>query len=180
MKKTNTTTEQLHKTFNALKGPLGITNVMQTPRLSKIVVSTGIGALRDPKKEQLIVDRLAKITGQKPVKRVAKKSIANFKVRTGDVMGYQVTLRGTNMQSFFDKLIHIVFPRIKDFRGFKPTSIDEMGNLSLGIKEHTVFPETADEDARDVFGLAVTFTTTATDKDQAEAFFRHIGLPLQK
>lgn len=179
MKKHITTDK--HKTaFEALKGELGITNVMQTPRLSKIVVSTGIGALRDPKKEQLIADRLAKITGQKPVRRTAKKSIANFKVRTGDVMGYQVTLRGVRMQSFFDKLVHIVFPRIKDFRGFKASSIDEMGNLSLGLKEHTVFPETADEDARDVFGLAVTMTTSAKDKKQAESFFRYVGLPLQK
>ena len=84
------------------------------------------------------------------------------------------------MQSFFDKLIHIVFPRIKDFRGFKVSSIDEMGNLTLGLKEHTVFPETSDEDARDVFGLAVTFTTSAKDKKQAEALFRYLGVPLQK
>ena len=176
----NTTTSQVKTTFDALKAPLGLTNVMQTPRLTKIIVSTGIGRLHDPKKETLIVERLGRITGQKPVRRAAKKSIANFKVRTGDVMGYQITLRGARMQSFFDKLIHIVFPRIKDFRGFKVSSIDEMGNLTLGLKEHTVFPETSDEDARDVFGLAVTFTTSAKDKKQTEALFRYLGVPLQK
>ncbi|MDB5187584.1 MAG: ribosomal protein large subunit ribosomal protein [Candidatus Kaiserbacteria bacterium] len=167
-------------TFEALKGDLGITNIMQTPKLTKIVVTTGLGSLRDKKKEELIVDRLTRITGQKPVKRVAKKSIANFKVRTGDVMGYQVTLRGARMQSFFDKMVHVVFPRIKDFRGIKPSSIDEMGNISTGLKEHTVFPETSDEDARDVFGLAVNIGTSAKNSKDAEAFLRHMGVPLQK
>ena len=84
------------------------------------------------------------------------------------------------MQAFFDKLIHIVFPRVKDFRGIKTTTIDEMGNISIGLKEHTVFPETSDEDAKDIFSLAVTIVTTAKNRKEAEAFFRHIGLPLQE
>ena len=83
------------------------------------------------------------------------------------------------MQAFLDKLIHIVFPRMKDFRGLKPATIDEMGNISIGIKEHTVFPETADEDSKDVFGLAITIVTTAKNKKEAEAFLRHLGLPLR-
>ena len=163
-----------------MKGEFGYKNVMQVPRVEKIIVSTGVGSLKDKKKLELIVDRLAKITGQAPAIRGAKKSIANFKLRVGDVAGYQVTLRGARMRSFLDKLIHIVFPRVIDFRGLRPTSIDEMGNISIGFREHTVFPETSDEDAKDVFGLAITIGTTAKNKKEAEAFLRHIGLPLKE
>ncbi len=163
-----------------MKGEFGYKNVMQVPRVEKIIVTTGVGSLKDKKKLELIVDRLAKITGQAPAIRGAKKSIANFKLRVGDVAGYQVTLRGARMRSFLDKLIHIVFPRVKDFRGLRPTSIDEMGNISIGFREHTVFPETSDEDAKDVFGLAITIGTTAKNKKEAEAFLRHIGLPLKE
>ena len=166
-------------TFNALKGEFGYTNVMQTPKVSKIVVSTGVGSLKDKKKLELIIERLTRITGQAPAVRGAKKSIANFKIRVGDVAGYQVTLRGSRMQSFLDKLIHIVLPRFKDFRGIKPSAVDEMGNITIGLKEHTVFPETSDEDTKDIFGLAVTIVTTAKSKKEAEAFLRHLGLPLQ-
>lgn len=167
-------------TFNALKSEFGYTNVMQTPKVSKIVVSTGVGSLKDKKKLELIVERLTRITGQAPAVRGAKKSIANFKSRVGDVAGYQVTLRGSRVQPFLDKLIHIVLPRFKDFRGIKPSAIDEMGNITIGLKEHTVFPETSDEDTKDIFGLAVTIVTTAKSKKEAEAFFRHLGLPLQE
>lgn len=169
-----------NKTFEALKGEFGYTSSMQTPRIAKVVVSTGVGSLKDKKKLEVIVDRLMKITGQAPAQRGAKKSIANFKVREGDISGYQITLRGARMQAFLDKLIHIVLPRVKDFRGLKATAIDEMGNLSIGIKEHTVFPETSDEDAKDVFGLSVVIVTTAKNKKEAEAYFRHIGVPLQQ
>lgn len=168
------------KTFDALKSEFGYKNVMQTPRISKIVVSTGVGSLKDKKKLELILDRMAMITGQAPVARGAKKSIANFKIREGDVAGYQVTLRGARMHAFFDKLIHIVFPRVKDFRGIKTSSIDEMGNISIGLKEHIVFPETSDEDSKDIFGVAVTIVTTAKNKKEAEAFLRHLGVPLQE
>ena len=169
------------KTFEALKGDFGYTSLMQTPRVVKIVVSTGVGKVnKDKKRLELIVGRLARITGQSAAPRAAKKAIANFKSRVGDTVGYQVTLRGTRMQSFLDKLINIVFPRVKDFRGLKPSAIDEMGNITIGIKEHTVFPETADEDAKDIFGIAVTITTTAKNKKEAESFLRHLGLPLQE
>jgi len=168
-----------NKTFDALKSEFGYTNVMQTPKVSKIIVSTGVGSLKDKKKLELIVERLTRITGQAPAVRGAKKSIANFKSRVGDVAGYQVTLRGVRMQSFLDKLIHIVLPRFKDFRGIKPSAIDEMGNISIGFKEHIAFPETSDEDTKDIFGLAVTIVTTAKSKKEAEAFLRHLGLPLQ-
>lgn len=176
----NATTTAQHNTYEALKGELGYTNVMQAPRVSKIVVSTGVGSLKDKKKLELIIDRLARITGQAPAVRSAKKSIANFKSRAGDTAGYQITLRGARMQAFLDKLIHIVFPRVKDFRGLKATAIDEMGNITIGFKEHTVFPETSDEDAKDVFGLAITIGTTAKNKKEAEAYLRHIGLPLRE
>ena len=169
-----------NKTYEALKGEFGYKNVMQTPKLQKIVVSTGVGSIKDKKKIELILERLTRITGQAPAARSTKKSIANFKTRVGDLSGYQVTLRGSRMTSFFDKLVNIVLPRVKDFRGLKASAIDEMGNITIGVKEHTVFPETADEDAKDVFGLAVTLTTTAKSKAEAEAFLRHIGVPLQK
>jgi len=167
-------------TFDALKDELGYTNVMQVPKVTKVVVSTGVGAVKDKKRLDLILDRLAKLTGQHPSVRGAKKSIATFKIRTGDTAGYQVTLRGRRGQSFLDKFIHIVLPRVKDFRGIKASSIDEMGNITIGLKEHTVFPETSDEESKDIFGLAVTITTTARNKKEAEAFLRHLGLPLQK
>jgi len=153
---------------------------MQAPRVEKIVISTGVAPKYDPKKRELIKDRLARITGQAPAERAAKKSIATFKIRAGDVVGYQVTLRGARKEAFFDKLIHVVLPRAKDFRGIRPQVIDEMGNLTLGIREHIVFPETSDEESKDIFGLAITITTTAKNKKEAEAFFRHIGLPLRE
>jgi len=168
------------KTFDALKSELGYKNIMQTPRVVKIIVSTGVGAAKDQKRRDLIADRLARITGQAPSTRLAKKSIANFKIRQGDVVGYQVTLRGERGRAFLDKLIHIVLPRVKDFRGISLNSIDEMGNISLGIKEHIVFPETADEDSKDIFGLAITIVTSTKSKKEAERFLRHLGVPLRE
>ncbi len=170
-----------HKTFTALKSDLGYTNVMQAPKVAKVIVSSGVGKVnKDKKRLELVVDRLSRITGQAPAPRAAKKAIANFKSRTGDTVGYQVTLRGARMQGFLDKLINIVLPRVKDFRGLKPSAIDEMGNISIGLREHTVFPETSDEDTKDVFGIAITIVTTAKNKKEAESYLRHIGLPLQK
>ena len=163
-----------------MKADLGYTNIMQAPKVTKVVVGTGVGAIKDKKRLDVIVDRLRKITGQQPALRGAKKSIATFKIRTGDPAGYQITLRGARMESFLSKLINIVLPRVKDFRGIKVSAIDEMGNITIGLKEHTVFPETSDEESKDIFGLAVTIATTAKNKKEAEAFLRHLGLPLQK
>ena len=174
------TTRDLERTsYEAMKGAFSYKNKLQAPRLVKVVVSTGTGKIKDKKKTELIQDRLAKITGQKAAERGAKKSIATFKVRQGDIVGYQVTLRGARMYDFLDKLIHIAFPRTRDFRGVATKVIDDLGNMTIGIKEHTIFPETADEDLKDVFGFAVTVVTTAKDKKQAEAFFRHLRVPLQ-
>lgn len=170
-----------HSTFEALKSASGYTNVMQAPKVVKIVISCGVGKVnKDKNRIKLIIDRLSRITGQAPAVRAAKKAVANFKSRTGDVVGYQITLRGARAESFLQKLIHIVFPRVKDFRGLTPTAIDEMGNITIGLKEHTVFPETSDEDAKDVFGLAITITTTAKNAKEAESYFRYIGLPLKE
>ncbi len=108
------------------------------------------------------------------------KAIATFKTRVGDPVGYQVTLRGPRMNEFLDRMIHIAFPRTKDFRGLSRTSVDDMGNYTLGIKEHTIFPETADEDLKDVFGMSITIVTTSNDKKKTLAFLEYLGLPLKK
>jgi large subunit ribosomal protein L5 len=175
-----TTKTKLASTFEALKGTFGYKNVMQTPKIEKIVVSVGTGRVQDKQREALIRDRLAMITGQKPSPRPAKKSIASFKLREGEIIGYQITLRGSRMIHFVDKLIHLALPQTRDFRGLKTTAIDEMGNITLGIKDNTIFPECADEELKDVFSLAITIVTTAKSKTEAEALLRHIGLPLQK
>ena len=173
----HTSTQQ--KTFAALKEGQGYENVMQAPKVTKVIVSIGVGSVKDKKRQEFIASRLARITGQKPAPRTTRKSIATFKTRVGDLAGYQVTLRGKHGEDFLQKLIHVALPRTKDFRGISPKAIDEMGNITIGIKEHTVFPETADEDAKDVFGLAVTIGTTATNAKEAEAFLRYIGVPLR-
>lgn len=172
-------TKQRQQTaYLALAENFHYTSPMQAPRVLKVIVSSGVGKKRDPKQLALVVDRLARITGQKPAPRTARLSIASFKVREGDTVGLQVTLRGGRMYDFLDKLIHIALPRTRDFRGIPASAVDDMGNLTIGIREHTIFPETSDEDLKDVFGLAVTIVTTAKNKKEADAFFRHLGLPL--
>ncbi len=164
----------------AIKKQLGLKNDWSAPRLLKVVINSGTGKARDKKRNQLVADRLAKISGQKPAWRGAKKSIASFKLREGEVIGQMVTLRGQRMHDFVDKLINIALPRTRDFRGFTDKSIDEIGNLTIGIREHIIFPETSDEDLKDVFGLSVTMVTTAKDKVGAKAFFEAIGFPFKK
>lgn len=172
--------EKNNTSFEALKEKFGYANKMEAPRLVKAVVSVGVGSQKDKKKLELIADRIGKITGQKPAVRGAKQSISNFKTRQGDPVGYQVTLRGKRMYDFLDRLVNVALPRTRDFRGLPPRSIDEMGNYTLGIKEHVIFPETADEDIKDVFGLAVTVVTTSGDKEATKAFLTHLGFPLRK
>lgn len=174
-----TTKSRLKSVFETLKGDFKYTNVMQAPKIEKVVVSVGTGRVQDKAKIALIQDRLAQITGQKASARPAKQSIASFKLREGDIIGYQITLRGARMISFVDKLIHLALPQTRDFRGLKVSSIDEMGNYTIGIKEHTIFPECGDEEIKDVFSFAVTIVTTAKSKKEAEALLRHLGLPLQ-
>lgn len=172
--------QKTEKAFSALKGEFGYKNAMQAPRIMKVVISTGIGSVKDKKKIELIADRLSKITGQKPVRKGAKISIAAFKVREGDPVGMQVTIRGARMFDFLDKLINIALPRTKDFRGISSNGIDEMGNYTLGIKENTIFPESGDEDLKDVFGLAVTVVTNVKDPKETKAFLTHLGFPFKK
>lgn len=166
--------------FAALKEKMGWKNPMQAPRLLKVVISVGTGSLKDKKKNEIVVDRLAKIAGQKAASRGAKKAIASFKTRLGDLIGYQITLRGPRLFGFLDKFLNVALPRTKDFRGLSVKAIDEMGNITIGVKEHTIFPETADEDLRDVFGMAITVVTTAQNKKEAQAFFEHLGFPFSK
>lgn len=167
--------------FTTIGKEHGWKNVMQTPRIEKIIISVGVGKMtKDKAKVALIADRLAKITGQKPLNRGAKKSIATFKTRIGDHIGYQVTLRGKRAEDFLNRLIHVALPRTKDFKGISSASIDEMGNYTLGVREHIVFPEVADEELKDVFGLAITIVTTAHNKKTAHDYLAHLGLPFKK
>jgi large subunit ribosomal protein L5 len=175
-----TVQEKSKKAFETLKGDFKYTNVMQTPKIVKVVVSSGIGSQKDKKKIELIAERMARITGQKVAPRSSKQSIASFKVRQGDVVGYQVTLRGTRMHDFLDRLLNIALPRTRDFRGISAGGIDDMGNYTLGIKEHSIFPETADEELKDIFGLAVTVVTSSKNKEETKAFLTHLGFPFKK
>ena len=170
------------KAYSELKAKYGYKSIMATPHLVKVVVAvgTGSGLKRDKDRNKFVMDRLAKITGQKPATRGAKKSIASFKVREGDPIGVLVTLRGARMYGFLDKLINVAIPRTKDFRGIERKIVDNIGNLTMSIKEHTIFPETGDEELKDVFGLAITIVTTAKTKPEANEFFQLIGIPFKK
>ena len=174
-----TVKEKQNSAFESLKGEFGYKNKMQAPRLVKVVVSTGVGKQRaDSRKKEIIAKRLSDITGQEASERPAKKSIATFKVREGQLSGYQVTIGGNRMYRFLDKMINVALPRTRDFRGISP-KVDEMGNYTIGIKENTIFPETADQDIKDVFGIAVTVVTTSSNPAQTQAFLRHLGFPLR-
>lgn len=166
--------------FDELKDRFGYTNRMEAPTLEKVVINVGTGSTHDKEKRQLIEDRLRRITGQQPLTTQAKKSVASFNIREGNPVGYRVTLRGERMMNFLEKLIHIAVPRMKDFRGLSPRSVDEMGNYTLGVTEHTIFPETSDEELKNVFGMGITLVTTATSAEEARAFLEHIGVPFEK
>ena len=168
--------------FEKLSKEFGYKNVMASPHLVKVNISvaTGSAMKRDRKFNDLVVDRLTKITGQRPTVRKAKMSVASFKTREGDPIGVAVTLRGARMFGFLDKVLNVSLPRTKDFRGLNRTSVDDIGNMTFGIKEHTIFPETADEDLKDVFGLSITTVSTAHNKKEATAFFEGLGVPFKK
>src|SRR3990172_4469373 len=174
--------EKENKAFETMKGKYGYKNKMSAPKLLKVVISvgTGSGIKKDKNRNTFIADRLSKITGQKTAIRVAKKSIATFKTREGEPIGVMVTLRGTRMYSFLDKFLNVSLPRTKDFRGLDSKAVDNIGNITIGLKEHTIFPETADEELKDVFGLAITIVTSARSKAEATEFLRLIGVPFKK
>lgn len=177
-----TVKEKNAKAFDELKGTFGYKNVMAAPRLQKVVVNVGTGTMmkKDKNKNTQIMDRLSKITGQKPATKGAKKSIATFKIRQGDPVGVTVTLRGDRMYSFLEKLFNVALPRTKDFRGINRSVVDNIGNATIGIKEHTIFPETADEDIKDVFGLAITIVSNAKTQKEGFAFYEYLGIPFKK
>ncbi len=177
-----TVKEKNSEAFQVLKPVFGYKNQMSAPKLQKVVINVGTGTMmkKDNKKNDQIADRLAKITGQKPSKRGAKKSIASFKIRQGDPVGVTVTLRGDRMYSFLEKLFNVALPRTKDFRGINRSVVDSIGNATIGIKEHTIFPETADEDIKDVFGLAITIVSSAKTKEEGFAFYEYLGIPFKK
>jgi large subunit ribosomal protein L5 len=161
-----------------LKDELGLTTVMQVPRLEKITLNMGVGeAKTDAKALDSAIDELTTIAGQRAQVRRARKSIAQFKIREGMPVGARVTLRGARMYEFLDRLVSIALPRIRDFRGLNPRSFDGRGNYSLGITEQIIFPEINYDDIQQVRGLDVAITTTAKTDEQAFALLRGLGLP---
>jgi len=170
------------KAFDVMKEQFGYKNKLASPHVQKVVVSvgTGSGMKKDKNKNTFVVDRITKITGQKPSVKGAKQSIASFKIRAGDPVGVVVTLRGARMWAFLEKLVNVALPRTKDFRGITRSSAGELGNMSIGIREHTIFPETSDEEVSNVFGLAITIVTTAKTRPEGLVFFEYLGFPLKK
>jgi large subunit ribosomal protein L5 len=165
----------------ALMRRFGYRQLMEVPRLSKIVVSMGVGAgVQDPKALESAMQDLATITGQQPIIRRAKRSIAQFRVREKNPVGCMVTLRGARMWEFLDRLVSMALPRIRDFRGLPPESVDGRGNYNLGIREQTVFPEIDVDRVTRVQGMNVTIVTTALTDEEALALLRELGLPLRE
>jgi large subunit ribosomal protein L5 len=164
-----------------LKQDLGLNNVMQIPRITKITVNMGVGeAVADRKVMDAAVADLTKITGQKPKLCMSKKSIASFKVRENLAIGTKVTLRGERMWEFFDRLVTIAIPRIRDFRGINPRSFDGRGNFSLGIKEQIIFPEIQYDQIDQLRGMDITITTTAKDNKHGKALLDAFNFPFRK
>jgi len=169
------------KVIPALQKEFGIKNVMAAPKIEKVVINVGIGKIaKDEKAVEKIAQDLAKLTGQKPVFRKSKKSIASFKVRQGMNIGLMTTLRGKRMYDFIDRLISVALPRSKDFRGIDTKNFDKNGNLNLGVKESSIFPEATYETLKDIFSLEVTVVTTAKNKERGMALLRHLGFPIKK
>jgi large subunit ribosomal protein L5 len=162
----------------ALKEKFGYTNEMQVPKVEKIVINMGIGeAVADSKKAQAAMKDLALIAGQKPVATKARKSIAQFKIREGMVVGAKVTLRKDRMYEFLDRLITIALPRVKDFRGLKGTSFDGRGNYAMGLKEHLVFPEINYDQIDQIWGMDIIVTSTAKTDEEAKALLSEFQFP---
>ena len=156
------------------------TNVMAVPKLEKIVLNVGVGeAIQDKKVLDIIVTNMALITGQQPVTTKAKKSISNFKLREGMPIGCKVTLRGRIMYEFLDRLVTLALPRTRDFQGVPDKSFDGRGNYTMGIKEHTIFPEIDTDKVTKMHGMDVTFVTSAETDEEAYALLKHFGMPFK-
>lgn len=174
--------EQYQKTIvPALKKELGYSNLWELPRILKVVLNVGLGAAatKDQKHIDAAVSTLRKITGQQPVKTLAKQSISNFKIRQGQVIGLKVTLRGEKMYSFLEKFVHVTLPRVRDFRGLEQKSVDNSGNLTIGLKENIAFPEITADDVERIHGVELTVVTTAKDRKEGLALYRQLGVPFR-
>lgn len=167
------------KIVPALRKKFGYQNTMSVPKITKVVVNTGTGKYREEKQREEIEKFLSLITGQKVAPRPAKKAIASFKTREGLVVGYQITLRGVRMYDFLSRLINLALPRTRDFHGLNPESFDQRGNLTIGVKEHIVFPEMTGEDYKFLFGLEVTVVTTAHSREEGVELLRLMGFPIK-
>lgn len=156
----------------------GYKNINQVPKLVKITLNTGLGDVKDNAKSiQLAVEELKTISGQKPLTIAARKSVANFKVREGMTVGAKVTLRGDRMYEFFDKLVSIALPRVRDFRGVSSKSFDGRGNYAMGVKEQLIFPEISYDQVEKIRGFDVCFTTTANTDEEARELLKALGMP---
>lgn len=163
-----------------LKKDFGYKNDLAAPRLEKVTVNVGLGpSLKDAKYVDAVAATLTKITGQKPVPTKARKSISSFKIRAGMNIGMKVTLRGKRMEDFVDKLIHVVLPRVRDFRGISQKTVDQNGNLSIGFKESYAFPEIKMGEVDVANPLQVIITTTAKNRDEGLALFKYLGFPFK-
>lgn len=164
-----------------LKTELGITNVHAVPKLEKITLNVGVGKAQGDKKViENVESTLKRISGQKPVHIKARKSISNFKLRQGQVVGLSVTLRGERMYAFMDKLVNVTLPRVRDFQGINRKSVDEHGNVNIGFKEHIVFPEIKSDEVEHIHGLEVAITTTAVSAEQGIRLLEKLGVPFQR
>ncbi len=173
--------QYLNEVKPALMSTLNLTNTMQVPRIHKVVVNIGMGeAMDNPKALDAAVADVSQITGQKPVITKARKSIANFKLREGRAIGVKVTLRGERMWAFLDRLMNIVLPRVRDFRGVSDEAFDGRGNYTLGLREQLIFPEIEYDKIDKIRGLEITIVTTAQSDDQAAALLQMLGMPFRK
>ncbi|MGD0004333.1 MAG: 50S ribosomal protein L5 [Anaerolineaceae bacterium] len=165
----------------ALMKALNLDNVMQVPRIQKVVVNIGMGeALDNPKALDAAVNDVTLITGQKPVVTKAKNSIANFKLREGRTIGVKVTLRGEKMWAFLDRVLNVVLPRVRDFRGVSPDAFDGRGNYTLGLREQLIFPEIEYDKIDKIRGMEITIVTSARSDDHAAVLLQMLGMPFRK
>ncbi len=165
----------------ALRKAFDLKNVMQVPRIQKVIVNIGMGeAMENPKAMEAAVNDLTIITGQKPVMTKARKSIANFKLREGRLIGTKVTLRGDRMWSFLDRLMNTALPRVRDFRGVSGNAFDGRGNYTLGLRDQLIFPEIEYDKIDKLRGMEVTIVTTAKNDDQARTMLQLLGMPFSK
>jgi len=177
---------RMHELYNkevvpALRKAFDFKNIMQVPRVEKVVVNIGVGeALDNPKALEAAVSDMTIITGQKPIMNKARKSIANFKLREGRLIGTKVTLRGDRMWSFLDRLVNTALPRVRDFRGVSANAFDGRGNYTLGLRDQLIFPEIEYDKIDKLRGMEVTIVTTAKTDDQARTLLRLLGMPFSK